>query len=83
MRLIQQKKLMILLIVLLVLSMTANFYLSRRFIKNPKNTPNFYMPKSFIFKYPDCANEYIEELGIDNVKVEAVVLVLYEMAIDS
>ena len=68
-----KQKLIAILIGLLLISMAINIYLIWRNVKNNVDVPNFYVPKRFAFKYPDCANKLIEELGIDNIKIEPVV----------
>ena len=67
------KKVLTILFLLCVLSMAVNVYLGWRVVQNESNAQHFYMPKSFAFKYPDCANKLIEELNIDNVRIEPVV----------
>jgi len=66
------KRVLIILVFLFVLSMAVNVYLGWKIIRTENESP-LTMPKSFAFKYPDCANKLIEELNIDNVKIEPAV----------
>ena len=68
-----KQKLIAILIGLLLISITVNIYLGYKIVQSDINEKSIHVPKSFIFKYPDCTNKLIEELGIDNIKIEQVV----------